>query len=77
MWPEFNVILKEAGVNKVHVIKVMLTLRPDLGLKEAKDLVDSAPATVLERVSRYEAEDAKLKLEAEGAAVEIQQVNES
>jgi len=68
---EFDVILKEAGAKKIQVIKVVRQLVPSLGLKEAKELVDSAPAEVLKGVSKAEAEDAKSKLEAEGAVVEI------
>ncbi|MGQ9628547.1 MAG: 50S ribosomal protein L7/L12 [Anaerolineae bacterium] len=69
---EFNVILKDVGAKKIQVIKAVRALRPDLGLKEAKELVDGAPATILEGVPKEEAENAKSKLEAEGAAVEIQ-----
>jgi large subunit ribosomal protein L7/L12 len=68
---EFDVILKEVGAKKIQVIKAVRTLRSDLGLKEAKDLVDSAPQKVLEGVSKEAAEDAKSKLEAEGAVAEI------
>mgnify|MGYP005849270287 CR=1 FL=1 len=68
---EFDVILKEVGAKKIQVIKAVRTLRSDLGLKEAKDLVDSAPQKVLEAVSKEAAEDAKSKLEAEGAVAEI------
>lgn len=68
---EFDVILKEAGAKKIQVIKVVRQLVPSLGLKEAKELVDGAPAEVLKAVSKAEAEDAKSKLEAEGAVVEI------
>lgn len=68
---EFDVILKEVGDKKIQVIKAVRTVRTDLGLKEAKDLVDGAPAKVLEAVSKESAEDAKAKLEAEGAKVEI------
>jgi large subunit ribosomal protein L7/L12 len=68
---EFDVILKEVGAKKIQVIKAVRTLRSDLGLKEAKDLVDSAPQKVLEAVSKDAAADAKSKLEAEGAVVEI------
>ncbi|MFN8459934.1 MAG: 50S ribosomal protein L7/L12 [Anaerolineae bacterium] len=68
---EFDVILKEVGDKKIQVIKAVRTVRTDLGLKEAKDLVDGAPAKVLEAVSKEAAEDAKAKLEAEGAKVEI------
>jgi large subunit ribosomal protein L7/L12 len=68
---EFNVILKDVGAKKIQVIKAVRALRSDLGLKEAKALVDGAPETVLEAVSKDMAEDAKAKLEAEGAAVEV------
>lgn len=67
---EFNVILADVGPKKINVIKVVRTLT-DLGLKEAKDLVEGAPSTVLEAVTKEAAEDAKAKLEAEGAKVEI------
>ena len=68
---EFDVTLKDVGAKKIQVIKAVRTLRSDLGLKEAKELVDSAPAKVLEAVSKEAAEDAKVKLEAEGATVEV------
>jgi large subunit ribosomal protein L7/L12 len=68
---EFDVILKEVGDKKIQVIKAVRTVRTDLGLKEAKDLVDGAPAKVLEAVSKEAAADAKAKLEAEGAVVEV------
>ncbi|MCX7707009.1 MAG: 50S ribosomal protein L7/L12 [Anaerolineae bacterium] len=67
---EFDVILKEVGEKKINVIKVVRALT-NLGLKEAKDLVESAPATVLTAVSKEVAADAKAKIEAEGAKVEI------
>ncbi len=67
---EFTVILKEAGPNKIPIIKVVRQLT-NLGLKEAKDVVESAPATLLEAVSKEVAMDAKSKLEAEGGKVEI------
>jgi large subunit ribosomal protein L7/L12 len=67
---EFNVILASSGEKKVNVIKVVRTLT-GLGLKEAKDLVDGAPATVKEGVSKAEAEDAKKQLEEAGATVEV------
>jgi len=67
---EFNVILANSGEKKVNVIKVVRTLT-GLGLKEAKDLVDGAPATVKEGVSKAEAEDAKKQLEEAGATVEV------
>jgi len=68
---EFDVLLKEVGDKKIQVIKAVRTVRSDLGLKEAKDLVDGAPAKVLEAVNKEMAQDAKTKLEAEGAVVEI------
>ncbi|HLV36508.1 MAG TPA: 50S ribosomal protein L7/L12 [Spirillospora sp.] len=67
---EFNVVLADVGPKKINVIKVVRSLT-DLGLKEAKDLVESAPSTLLEGVAKQTAEDAKAKLEAEGAKVEI------
>ena len=67
---EFDVILKEAGAKKINVIKVIRELT-SLGLKDAKELVDGAPKTVKEAVSKEEAEDAKKKLEEAGAAVEL------
>ena len=67
---EFNVILADVGPKKINVIKVVRTLT-DLGLKEAKDLVEGAPSTVLEAVGKDAAEDAKTKLEAEGAKVDV------
>jgi large subunit ribosomal protein L7/L12 len=67
---EFDVVLKEAGAKKINVIKVIRELT-SLGLKDAKELVDGAPKTVKEAVSKDEAEDAKKKLEEAGAAVEL------
>ncbi len=67
---EFNVILADAGPKKINVIKTVRALT-NLGLKEAKDLVESAPATLMEGVSKDVANDAKAKLEADGAKVEI------
>ena len=67
---EFDVVLASAGAAKVKVIKVVRELT-GLGLKEAKDLVDNAPKTVKEQVSKEEAEAIKAKLEAEGAVVEL------
>ena len=67
---EFDVILKEAGANKIGVIKVVRALT-SLGLKEAKEKVDGAPATLKEGVSKDEAEDAKKQLTEAGATVEI------
>lgn len=67
---EFTVILKDAGAKKIQVIKVVRELT-GLGLKEAKDLVDGAPKTIKENVSKDDAAAIKAKLEAEGAAVEV------
>ena len=67
---EFDVELSEVGPNKVKVIKVVREIT-GLGLKEAKDLVDSAPKMVKEAASKEEAEDVKAKLEAEGAKVTL------
>ena len=67
---EFDVILKEAGDKKIQVIKEVRTLT-SLGLKEAKDLVDSAPKAVLEKVTKEEAAKAKELLEGAGAVVEV------
>ena len=68
---EFDVVLKDAGAKKIEVIKVVRQLVPSLGLKEAKDMVDGAPQTVLSAVSKEAAADAKGKLEAAGAGVEV------
>jgi large subunit ribosomal protein L7/L12 len=68
---EFNVVLTDVGPKKIQVIKAVRGLT-DLGLKEAKDLVEGAPSPVLEGVNKEAAEDAKTKLEAEGAVVAIQ-----
>ena len=67
---EFDVELTEVGPNKVKVIKVVRGIT-GLGLKEAKEAVDSAPKTLKEAVSKEEAEDIKAKLEAEGAKVTV------
>ncbi len=67
---EFDVVLKDGGAKKINVIKVVRTLT-NLGLKEAKDAVEGAPYTLLTGVSKEAAEEAKAKLEAEGAAVEV------
>ncbi|HMK63050.1 MAG TPA: 50S ribosomal protein L7/L12 [Acidimicrobiales bacterium] len=68
---EFTVVLTAAGDKKIQVIKEVRALT-SLGLKEAKDLVDSAPKPVLERVSKEDADKAKAQLEEAGATVEIQ-----
>ena len=67
---EFDVILAEAGANKINVIKEIRAIT-NLGLKEAKGLVDAAPKTVKEGASKEEAEAIKAKLEAAGAKVEL------
>ena len=67
---EFTVVLKEGGAKKIQVIKVVRELT-SLGLKEAKDLVDGAPKTLKEGVSKAEAEEIKKKLEEQGAVVEL------
>ena len=68
---EFDVILEAAGDKKIGVIKVVREIVSGLGLKEAKDLVDSAPKPVLERVPKDQADAAKEKLEAAGASVDV------
>jgi len=67
---EFTVILKSGGEKKIQVIKEIRAIT-SLGLKEAKDLVEGAPGTVKEGVSKQEAEEIKKKLEAQGAVVEL------
>ena len=67
---EFDVILKEAGAQKIQVIKVVRELT-SLGLKEAKDLVDSAPKAILEKANKDDAEKAKAALTEAGAVVEV------
>lgn len=67
---EFDVVLKEAGAQKIKVIKVVRELT-SLGLKEAKELVDGAPANVKEKISKEDAEKAKAALEEVGAVIEI------
>jgi large subunit ribosomal protein L7/L12 len=68
---EFNVILKDFGSNKINVIKAVRSITT-LGLKEAKDVVEGAPATIKEAIGKDEAEDAKKVLEEAGAAVDVQ-----
>jgi large subunit ribosomal protein L7/L12 len=68
---EFDVVLKDAGAQKIPVIKVVRELVAGLGLKEAKELVESAPAAIKKGVSKEEAADAKKKLEEVGASVEV------
>jgi len=68
---EFTVILANGGDKKINVIKEVRGVRPDLGLKEAKDLVEGAPKPVKQGVAKEEAETAKKQLEEAGAQVEI------
>ena len=68
---EFTVVLTGGGDKKINVIKEVRTIRPDLGLKEAKDLVEGAPQNVKENISKQEAADVKAKLEAAGASVTV------
>jgi len=67
---EFDVVLKEVGAKKINVIKAVREVT-SLGLKEAKDLVESAPATVKEAITKEEAEEVKKKFEEAGATVEV------
>jgi large subunit ribosomal protein L7/L12 len=68
---EFTVVLTAGGDKKINVIKEVRGIRPDLGLKEAKDLVEGAPQNVKENVSKQEAEEIKKKLEEAGATVQV------
>ena len=68
---EFTVVLTAGGDKKINVIKEVRSVRPDLGLKEAKDLVEGAPQNVKENISKGEAEEIKKKLEEAGASVTI------
>ncbi len=68
---EFSVVLKGFGDKKINVIKAVRTLNPSLGLKEAKDLVEGAPANIKEGISKAEAEEMKKVLVEAGADVEI------
>jgi len=67
----FNVVLASAGTNKISVIKAVREVNQTLGLKEAKDLVEAAPKEILNAVNKSTAEEAKKKLEAAGATVEL------
>lgn len=67
----FDVVLTASGANKIAVIKAIREIKPDLGLKEAKDLVEKTPQKLLEGAKKEEAEEAKKKLEAAGAQVEL------
>lgn len=68
----YNLVITSAGGNKISVIKAVREILPELGLKEAKDLVDAAPATVKENMKKEDAESAKTKLTEAGATVELQ-----
>jgi len=68
---EFDVVITEAGANKIAVIKAVREVAPGLGLADAKKLVESAPAKVLEGVAKDAAETAKKKLEEAGAKIEL------
>ena len=68
---EFDVILKEAGSNKIAAIKAVRTLKPELGLGDAKTFVESAPKSVLEGAKKEDAEAAKKALEEAGCVVEL------
>ena len=68
---EFNVVLKDIGANKINVIKAVRSITT-LGLKEAKDLVESAPAPVKEAVGQEEADEAKKALEEAGATIAVE-----
>ena len=67
----FNVVIASSGAQKIAVIKALRELVPTLGLKEAKDLVDAAPKEVMTQVNKKTAEEAKTKLTAAGATVEL------
>ena len=68
---EFDVVLKDAGAKKLNVIKVVREVKPGLGLKEAKDMVDNCPSTLAEGISKEAAEEMKKKFEEAGAVIEI------
>jgi large subunit ribosomal protein L7/L12 len=68
---EFDVVITDAGANKIAVIKAVREIKTDLGLVEAKNLVEKAPATIMEGAKKEDAEAAKKKLEDAGAKVEL------
>ena len=68
---EFDVVLKAAGAKKLNVIKIVREVKPGLGLKEAKELVDGAPSTLAEGITKEAAEEMKKKFEEAGAEIEI------
>jgi len=69
---DFTVVITAAGEQKINVIKAVREINPDLGLKDAKDLVDSPPSNILENVDKEKADAAKAKLEEAGATIELQ-----
>ena len=68
---EFDVVLASYGDNKIQVIKAVRTINPDIGLSDAKKLVESAPAKILEKAKKEDAQEAKKKLEEAGGKVEL------
>ena len=68
---EYNVVLAAAGANKIGAIKAVREIKPEMGLKDAKDLVEAAPKELLKGVDKKTAEEAKKKLEAAGCQVEL------
>ena len=68
---EFDVVLKDAGAKKLNVIKIVREVKPGLGLKEAKELVDGAPSVLAEGIAKEAAEEMKKKFEEAGATIEI------
>ena len=68
---EFDVVLKEAGAKKLNVIKIVREVKPGLGLKEAKEMVDGAPTVLAEGIAKEAAEEMKKKFEEAGAEIEI------
>ena len=68
---EFDVILKDAGAKKLNVIKIVREVKPGLGLKEAKEMVDGCPSTLAEGIAKEAAEEMKKKFEEAGAVIEI------
>jgi large subunit ribosomal protein L7/L12 len=69
---EYTVVITNSGDKKINVIKAVREINPQLGLKEAKDMVDAPPANIAENVAKEKAEEAKKKLEEAGATVELQ-----
>lgn len=67
----FTLVLTDSGANKINVIKALREVKPELGLKEAKDVTEAVPAEILTEVKKEQAEEAKKKLEEAGAKVEL------